>query len=240
MNVLGSLEAMEAPPTLTEWVQQTGDQDEDPDWAALWRQCPVPPWLLWLAGAGALPLTQAISAVGQWANDEADRVPEAQALVQRAVRLAQGSLTGQVSGKACLEAAEAAESAAASAPATFRNAAPRAFQPLAMGAAWLCRAAEGLQTAERRVEASRLDRARNMASYLGAGVDLTLGSLGRAGPIRLNAARLPADAFHSELLYVVAALAEAASALARARDLHHPDSPAGAAEALRGHFAQVM
>ena len=111
-------------------------------------------------------------------------------------------------------AADEAEQAARDAKATFREGMPEGYSPIVRAAAWVARAAEGLMTARLRAEAARMQQAQQTASYLGAGVNILVSD---EPPIRLAAERIPEDAFHGELLYVVAALAESIESVVAAR-----------------------
>lgn len=205
-----ALRAAEAPPLLIGWAQAQGDL------ASAWAQCPNPPWQVWLAGVAGVELGAALAAIAEWARELAELVPEAAPLARQVLLAADGGLGGQASREACVAAAEAAETAARQPPETFRHRLPAAYAPLARGVAWLARSVEGLQTAAVRAEAERMQRAQTTASYLGAGINAVLG---KPAPLRLDVRRAREDALHAELLYVVAAAAEAAEGLAEASTL---------------------
>ena len=227
------LERMEAPLELVAWARPHG-----PDFEAAWDACPRPSWLMWIAGAAALSLGDAVLVVAAWAGEVAERVPEAEALAEETLRVAERCVRREATRAECLQVAEVADAAAQDAPASSRQAPPAGYGGVASGVAWVARAAEGLMTARLRAEAARMERAQRAASYLGVGVSALVEN---EPPIRLEAERVLEDPFHAELLYVVAALAEAAEALEGTLEATGAGESAAreATEILRALFAQV-
>lgn len=202
------LVAMEAPDELVDWVGES-----DFDFEEAWERCPSATWQVWLWGAAALSLNRGVLVVKECVEAIVTGIPEAKALVEHVLQIAAACVAREATREQCLQAADEAETAARDAKATFRDRMPAGYAPVVMAAAWVARAAEGLMTARLRAEAARMQQAQQTASYLGAGVSILVE---REPPIRLAAERLPEDAFHSELLFVVAALGEAADALVEA------------------------
>lgn len=207
---------MDAPEELLSWSAEFGS-----DLGAAWSQCPTPVWLIWLAGAAETALDKALLVVLTWSTEVATSVPEAEQLVlQTLEEVEESARRGR--GEACVAAAERAEAASRSAPASFRAKPPLGFEALTMAAAWAARAAEGLIASRKRAEAVRMQRAQHMASFLGTGVDTTVE---RETPMCLNTDSLPDSPVHAELLYVVAALAQSALYLVSTREAQDPDRP---------------
>ncbi|MEM9069054.1 MAG: hypothetical protein AAGE52_11140 [Myxococcota bacterium] len=226
------LARVDAPEAMIAWAKGVGDD--------AWATCPSPEWQVWLAGVYGESLNHLLLGLSGWAGEILANVPDAEAVVLHVLAKAEGCVRRDVRREDCLAAAEEADRVARDAPATFRNGVATAYPPLATGAAWVARAAEGLLTARLRAEADRMQRAQATASYLGAGVN----ALVENEPlVRLAADRVPEDAFHAELLYVVAAGAEAASALAlalqRVRDPSQPPPTEASEETLQEAAAQL-
>ncbi|MFK7998968.1 MAG: hypothetical protein AB8H86_05200 [Polyangiales bacterium] len=207
---------MDAPAELLSWSAEF-----DAELGAAWDQCPSPVWLMWLAGAAGTALDQALLVVLTWSAEVATSVPEAEELVRQTLESVEESAR-RGRGEACAAAAERAEAASRSAPASFRAKPPLGFEALTMAAAWAARAAEGLVASRKRAEAVRMQRAQHMASFLGTGVDTTVQ---RETPMCLDTESLPDSPVHAELLYVVAALAQTALYLVSTREAQDPDRP---------------
>ena len=221
MTVSATLTKMDAPEELLTWSAGFGS-----DLGAAWNQCPSPVWLMWLAGAAETALDKALAVVIAWLEEVATNVPEAQEFVRLTLETVEESAR-RGHGEACVAAAERAESASRSAPASFRSRPPLGFEALTMAASWAARAAEGLVASRKRAEAVRMQRARHVASFLGTGVDTTVQ---RETPMCLNTECLPDSPVHAELLYVVAALAQAALYLVSTREAQDPDAPRASLE----------
>ena len=189
--------------------------------AEIQQACPRPEWFLWIVGATGTPMNDVLVIVCAWAELVAAEVPEGQALANYAIELAEEAAYGSTSAAQFLEVAERAEEAAASAPATFRDLAPIGFESLARASAWIARAAEGLIASRRRFEAIRMDHASRAAGYLGAGVNAFVG---KEPPVRLLPFAVGSDPVQAELVYVVAAMAEAASQLVQVRAAKRGDA----------------
>ena len=206
-NVADLLQNMEAPEELVAWSAGRSFDDA-------WDECEHAVHQVWLWGAVGLSLNHGVLAVHDAAHDVLPSVPEARSIVEHVLGLAAACVDRRATREQCEQAADEAEQAARDAKATFRDAMPEGYTPIVRASAWIARAAEGLMTARLRAEAARMQRAQQTASYLGAGVNILVEN---EPPIRLAAELVPDDAFHSELLYVVAALAEAMEAVVAAR-----------------------
>jgi hypothetical protein len=219
--VSATLAKMDAPEELLAWSAEFQS-----DLGAAWGRCPSPVWLFWLAGAAGTALEKALAVVLTWSAEVATSVPEATELVLKTLETVEESAR-RGRGEACVAAAERAESASRSAPASFRAKPPLGFEALTMAAAWAARAAEGLVASRKRAEAVRMQRAQHVASLLGTGVDTTVE---RETLMCLNTESLPDSPVHAELLYVVAALAQSALYLVSTREAQDPDRPRSSVE----------
>ncbi len=232
MTTLGGLlRLVDAPPTLCDWA------DGHLDAASAWAACPSASWRVWLAGVLGAELGAVIRALGTWAGELSVQVPDAAVLTRHVLRTVEAGLVGRACREACVAAAEEAEGAARQPPRTFRARPSPAFGPLMRSVGWLARSTEGLRTAAVRAEARRMQRARATASYLGAGVDAVLG---KPTPLRLDPRRVADDALHAELLYVVAAAAEAAEGLTLAAELAGPPGEREGAGVRRDRLGALL
>ncbi|MEO0326711.1 MAG: hypothetical protein AAF447_27455, partial [Myxococcota bacterium] len=139
------LEVMEAPAELQAWVAELPRDDLEEAWAA----CTDPRWLLWLAGAGALSLTDGAQGLMTLAQQAAARLGDVPPVLAQVLAAAEEALARR-GREDLVELAGAAEAAAAAPPATFRNASASALPGALRAAAWLARAADGLLAARLR------------------------------------------------------------------------------------------
>ncbi len=222
-EVSALLKNMEAPEPLITWAESHSFEDA-------WDACPDAVGQVWLWGAASLSLNEGVMVVLDAVRQSLDAIQPARSIVEHVLSVAARCVQRTATRADCEQAADEAEQAARDAKATFRDGMPDGYSSIVRAAAWVARAAEGLMTARLRAEASRMQQAQQTASYLGAGVNILID---QEPPIRLDAERIPSDAFHAELVYVVAALAEAMTHLVEAREsLGQPDVNA----ALRDHI----
>lgn len=231
MTISATLAKMDAPADLIAWSAEFGD-----DLSAAWTACPSPAWLMWLAGGAGTALDTALTVVLTWCAEVATSVPSAESLVTQTLEAVEDAAR-RGDGRECAAAAERAESASRSAPASFRAKPPLGFEALTMAAAWAARAAEGLVASRKRAEAVRMQRAQHVASLLGTGVDTTVGN---ATPMCLNTDRLPDSPVHAELLYVVAALAQSALYVVSTREAQDPDRARTSLEDDEAHLVRAL
>jgi hypothetical protein len=178
-----------------------------------WDRCADPEHLVWIAGAAAISLDETLRALSGALAETLVDVPEAEALVMKVLETAEACVRRAATRADCQERADEAERAAEDAPATFRDAPPKAYREVTRAAGQIARAAEAIMSARLRQEAGRMERARNAAAFLGVGLDVF------ARPETV--ARLDVDHLdhpvQAELLFVVASLANAARLMDTAR-----------------------
>ncbi|MAQ19882.1 MAG: hypothetical protein CMN30_34395 [Sandaracinus sp.] len=228
MSLAKQLAAMGAPASLVDAVP------DDPEDAWAWSERLE--GSVWIGGAAAVALDEMLRVVSGLVAEALVQVPPAESLVLEALETAERCVRRQATRADCQRLAAACEEAAREAPATFRAAPPRAYRELVGAGAAVARAAEAIMSARLRDEAARMERARNSARLLGIGVDVF-------APAADPAPRLDVDhlghPIQAELLYVVAALAEAARLLEAAHA--ELDEPTGAAlsAAFRERFTTL-
>lgn len=206
------------------------------DLEVAWDELERADWLVWIAGAASVSLDEALRVLSGLLAEALVEVPQAETIVMGALETAEACVRREATRADCQAKATVAEAAAREAPATFRDAPPKAYCELAEGAARVARAAEAIMSARLRDEAAQMERARDSAAYLGVGVDIFAR---RADPpARFDVERI-GHPIHAELLFVVASLAEAARMLEQARAILGQPTGAALANELRGRFREL-
>jgi len=219
------LEAMGAPEALTAAAP--------PDLEAAWDELDRIDWLVWVAGAASVALDEALRVLSGLIAEALVNVPEAETIVMGALETAEACVRREATRADCEERAEVAEAAAKEAPATFRDAPPKAYRELCQAGARIARAAEAIMSARLRDEAAQMERARDSAAFLGVGLDIFAR---RADPPARFDAERPEHPVHAELLFVVASLAEAARLLEKGRAILGQPTGAALADEFRERF----
>ena len=219
---------MGAPPGLTRSVSD--------DLEEAWEHQPRTEWLVWIAGAAAIALDEALRVLGGLVAETLVLVPEAEGLVMAALETAEACVRREATRADCQEVARRAEEAAKEAPATFRDAPPKAYREIVLAGAAVARASEAIMSARLRDEAARMERARNSARLLGAGLDIFAR---RADPSPRFDIDHMSHPIQAELLFVVAALAEGARLLEAARELLGAPVGAALADEFRRRFTML-
>ncbi len=191
------LEAIDAPDALVEWTRGFDDVD------AAWESCRRGAHRVWLAVIAGAPI-EALLEAGAAALLEAE---ERFSLRSPAVATAIDAALEGADAATLIEAAEACESLSEGGSAGYREAMPPGYEAIARGAALLARAAEALAAAEAIREARVLEEARHRAATLGIGAQAALPS--RDGPARLEQLSAAGDPAQGNLLFCVAACAQA-------------------------------
>ena len=213
------LEAMGAPEALVAAVPA--------DLESAWDDLERADWLVWVAGAASVSLDETLRVLSGLIAEALVAVPQAETIVMGALETAEACVRREATRAECEAQATVAESAAREAPATFRDAPPKAYCELAEAGGRVARAAEAIMSARLRDEAAQMERARDSAAYLGVGIDIFAR---RADPpARFDVERI-GHPIHAELLFVVASLSEAARLLEQARAIL--GQPTGAALAF--------
>lgn len=219
------LRAMGAPEALSAAVPA--------DLETAWDELEQIDWLVWVAGAASIALDEALRVLSGLVAEALVDVPEAEAIAMGALETAEACVRREATRADCEERAAAAEAAAKEAPATFRDAPPKAYRELCQAAARIARAAEAIMSARLRDEAAQMERARDSAAFLGVGLDIFARRVDP--PARFDVER-PEHPVHAELLFVVASLAEAARLLSKARAILGQPTGAALAEEFRERF----
>ena len=196
------LRAMGAPEALVEAIPE----DLEEAWESLDRL----EWLVWVAGVASIALDETLRVLSGLVAEALVEVPEAEALLIEVLETAEACVRREATRADCQLQAEKAEAAAREAPATFRDAPPKAYGEVCRAAALLARAAEAIMSARLRDEAARMERARDSAAYLGVGLDIF--ARREDPPARFDVEHM-GHPVQAELLFVVASLAEAARLL---------------------------
>lgn len=205
------LQRIEAPQELLDWL---GDQGADP-----WGRCPRADWLAWLAASEGWPLATLLDAACDCVAQAVDSLVGGAAPLYQAIVVARETLTAQAALSPstiedCIHAADDCDVAAREYPASYRAAMLRGYPAAARAAAWLARAAEGLTTAEARSEAARLEEGQTRGLMLGAHPAIMVPAAD--GPARLDPSAPLGDPVQAELVYALAAIAQAIEEAARA------------------------
>ncbi len=198
------LAQIDAPAELQLWVQT-----RDPQHAL--DICPRADWWVWLSAATGQSLARLVWVLAKSAQRMVPPSSAAYAPVEHALSVALECVRSGASVP-CGEAAAEADLAASHMHASFRTSLEPGYNPLARAAAWVARASEGLAVAKHRSEARFLDDARRRASLVGVGFDV----FSRAPTSPALDARLLHTPDQRDLLFVVAACAEAAEQLVQA------------------------
>jgi len=206
------------------------------DLETAWDELERVDWLVWVAGAASISLDETLRVLSGLLAEALVEVPQAESIVMQALETAEACVRREATRSECQAEAEIAEAAAREAPATFREAPPKAYCELAEAAGRVARAAEAIMSARLRDEAAQLERARDSAAYLGVGVDIFAR---RADPpARFDVERI-GHPIHAELLFVVASLAEGARLLERARAILGQPTGAALAADFRSRFHEL-
>ncbi len=219
---------MDAPSELLGFVAERPSVEEASD------ACPSLEWFFWLAGAASAPLAAMVHVLGDLVERRVDGLTDGGKPLTHALQVARDCVARRATREQCEDAARSAEFAANELPATFRTVPGHGYAELARAAMWTARGAEGVMTARLRLEARRLEEAHRRASWLGGGIDI---ALSRSEDVALDAQQIATDAFHADLLYVIAACAEGGKELSLAHEGGDNDLVAEARTALTRRLA---
>ncbi len=209
MDLAQALEDLDAPDSLRRIVQGRPELTLD----ELWADAEEPEWLPWLAPLVPLPLNALVTALLEVTSAQVNELGDGAEGLEEVLHVAVDGVLGEATAEECAEAAIVAKELAATPPATYRTTSARLYVRVATAAEWSARAAEGLGLGRRRAEAARLRKAQDSARLFGTGADIFVE---KEPELFVHPALVKQDPEQAELVYVVAACAEAAKALAEA------------------------